>query len=145
MNVDQVINDVKSLDFCCHRIIELNQELEELNHRKLGLSHNSPSLTLEQQRNKLPMPIYQHQYQSPLAILEKIEILESQVNYYRKRINECSVIEQLDIIDQNILFDLYIFRINQWKVAEKYGYSRNGLTKHIRSEIKHAIRMELKE
>lgn len=139
MNVDQIINDFKSLDFCCHRIIELNEELEKLNHKKLGLSHNSPSLSLEEQRSKLPMPTYQHEYQSPLAILETIEQVEMQINYYRRRINECKVVELLDMNDQNILFDLYIFRFNQWKVAEKYGYSRSGLLKHIRSEIKKII------
>ncbi len=139
MNVDQIINDFKSLDFCCHRIIELNEELENLNHKKLGLSHNSPNLSLEQEKSKLPMPTYQHQYQSPLAMLETIEKVEEQANYYRRRINECKIIELLDMNDQNILFDLYIFRLNQWKVAEKYGYSRSGMLKHIRGEISKLI------
>jgi hypothetical protein len=134
-DVDQIITDFKSLDYCCHRIIELNEELEVINHKKLGLSHDSPSLTLEEQRNPLPLPTYQHQYQSPLAIMETIDTIEAELNYYRRRINECKRIELLDMADQNILFDLYIFRINQWKVAEKYGYSRSGLIKHVRNEL----------
>lgn len=133
--VSQVLNDMKSLDYCCHRIIELNEELEVISNQKLGLSHNGPRLTREQLNSPLPMPSYQHQYQSPIALMEVATRVESEINYYRRRINECRLIELLDIRDQNILFDLYIFRMNQWDVAEKYGYSRKGLWKHIRTEI----------
>ena len=132
----QLLNDMKSLDYCCHRIIELNEELEVINNRKLGLSHDGPSLTDEQSRSMLPMPSYQHQYQSPVALMEVATQMESEINYYRRRINECRLIELLDIRDQNILFDLYIFRMNQWDVAEKYGYTRQGMWKHIKKEIR---------
>lgn len=135
VKVSQVLNDMKSLDYCCHRLIELNEDLEVINNRKLGLSHNSPRLTSEQLKSVLPMPSYQHQYQSPIALMEIATQIESEINYYRRRINECRLIELLDIRDQNILFDLYIFRMNQWDVAEKYGYTRQGMWKHIRKEI----------
>ena len=48
--VAQFIGDFKALDYCCHRIIELNQELEVLNHKKLGLSHDHEELSKEQSR-----------------------------------------------------------------------------------------------
>lgn len=134
--VSQVLNDMKSLDYCCHRIIELNEELEVISNQKLGLSHNGPRLTREQLNSPLPMPSYQHQYQSPIALMEVATRVESEINYYRRRINECRLIELLDIRDQNILFDLYIFRMNQWDVAEKYGYTRQGMWKHIKKEIR---------
>lgn len=136
VKVSQVLNDMKSLDYCCHRLIELNEDLEVINNQKLGLSHNSPRLTSEQLKSVLPMPVYQHQYQSPIALMEIATQLESEINYYRRRINECRLIELLDIRDQNILFDLYIFRMNQWDVAEKYGYTRQGMWKHIKKEIR---------
>ena len=40
LKVNQMLNDLKSANYCCHRIIELNEELEVLNHKMLGLSHN---------------------------------------------------------------------------------------------------------
>mgnify|MGYP000473649473 FL=1 len=45
LKVNQLINDLKSADYCCHRIIETNMELEVLNHKKLGLSHSRVELT----------------------------------------------------------------------------------------------------
>lgn len=89
IKASQLLNDMKSLDYCCHRIIELNEELEVINNRKLGLSHDGPSLTDEQSRSMLPMPSYQHQYQSPVALMEVATRVESEINYYRRRINEC--------------------------------------------------------
>lgn len=133
--VNQLLNDLKSANYCCFRIIDLNMELEELNHKKLGLSHSFPELTKEQLKSNKPMPTFHGGYTSPLAILEEITAKENEINYYRRRINECKPVELLSLKDQNILFDLYFWNMNSWDVAEKYGYSRKGLWKHIRSEI----------
>lgn len=45
LKVNQMLNDLKSANYCCYRIIELNEELEVLNHKMLGLSHNPIRLT----------------------------------------------------------------------------------------------------
>jgi len=135
LRVRQFINDFKSLSYCCHRIISLNLEIEEMNHAILGLSHNPIRLTKEQEKSNLPMPTYQHTYTSPLALMEEITVKENEVNYYRRRIMECKPVELLILRDQNILFDLYFFNMSSWDVADKYGYSRKGLYKHIMSEL----------
>lgn len=135
LKVNQVLNDLKSANYCCHRIIELNEELEVLNHRKLGLSHNSTRLTKEQEKSNAPMPTFHGSYTSPLAMLEEISIKEAEINYYRRRLNECKPIELLSLRDQNILFDLYFWNMNTWDVAAKYGYTKNGMYKHIRREV----------
>lgn len=134
--IEQLINDFKSCRYCCLRIIEINQKLEVMNHMILGLSHSVHNLSREQQRSNLPMPKYNKHYTSPVAMLYEIEKLENEVNYYRRRIMECKPIELLSLQDQNILFDLYFWNLNAWDVAEKYGYTRQGLWKHIRSEIR---------
>lgn len=131
----RLIRELRGADFCCRKLIYLNQELEELNHRMLGLSHNRPCLSPEQERLSLPMPTYFHGYTSPLAMMEAITKLENDVLYYQRRLYECKPIELLSLTDQNILFDLYFFHKTQWDVAEKYGYSKRGLMKHIWSEI----------
>lgn len=137
--VNQLLNDLKSANYCCHKIIELNMELEEMNHQILGLSHNKPRLTKEQERSSKPMPSFHGGYTSPVAMLEEITLKENEINYYRRRLNECKPIELLSLRDQNILFDLYFWNMNSWDVAEKYGYSKRGMYKHIRSEIEKLV------
>lgn len=137
--VAQFIGDFKSLDYCCHRIIELNEELEELNHKVLGLSHSVEELSKEQMKSNYPMPTYQRTFTSKLALLETIEEREREIAYYQKRINECKAFEILGYTDMNIMYDLYFFRMSQYDVADKYGFSRSGLMKHIRAVIKSII------
>ena len=132
----QALNDLRSLNYCCHRIIELNQQLEVINHQKLGLSHANVNLTREQEQSTLPMPKYEHEYISPLGLMEKAERIENEIKYYQKRIYECRWLELLNLRDQNILFDLYVVGdMTSDSVAEKYGYTRPGLWKHIRNEL----------
>lgn len=137
--VAQFIGDFKALDYCCHRIIELNQELEVLNHKKLGLSHSHEELSKEQMKSSLPMPTYQRAFTSKLALLETIEEREREIAYYQKRIDECKAFELLGNTDMNILYDLYFFRMSQYDVADKYGFSRSGLKKNVHAMIKNIL------
>lgn len=137
--VNQLINDLKSADFCCHRIIELNMELEVLNHKKLGLSHSKIELTKEQEKSTKPMPVFHSGYTSKISMLYDIEQKENEILYYRKRLNECKPIELLTLRDQNILFDLYVFKTPRNLVVEKYGYTVKGLYKHIYSVMTKVI------
>lgn len=134
--VAQFIGDFKSLDYCCHRIIELNEELEELNHKMLGLSHSVEELSKEQMKSSFPMPTYQRTFTSKLALLETIEEKEREIVYYQKRIHECKAFELLSSKDRCIMCDLYFFRMSQYEVADKYGFSRSGLKKHVHAMIK---------
>ena len=135
LKVNQMLNDLKSANYWCYRIIELNEELEVLNHKMLGLSHNPIRLTKEQEKSSAPMPTFHDSYTSPLGMMEEESQKVAEINYYRRRLNECKAIELLSLRDQNILFDLYFWNMNTYDVADKYGYSRKGLWKHIRNEI----------
>lgn len=137
--VNQLLNDFKSARYCCHRIIELNEELEVLEHKMLGLSHFIPELTKEQEKSSKPMPTFHGGYTSPVAMFAEEDRIESEINYYRRRLNECKPIELLSLRDQNMLFDLYFNFKSSWDVAEKYGYSRQGLWKHIKMNLKQLI------
>lgn len=137
--VNQLLNDLKSARYCCHRIIELNEELEVLEHKMLGLSRSFPALTKEQEKSSKPMPTFHGGYTSPVAMFAEEDRIKSEINYYRRRLNECKPIELLSLRDQNILFDLYFFFLKSWDVSEKYGYSRQGLWKHIKSEIEKLV------
>ena len=133
--VGQILRDLQSAPFICRKIIGLNLELEEMNHRILGLSHNRPTLTKEQERSSLPMPSYHGGYTSPLALLEEISAKEQEVLYYQRRLSECKAIELLDLEDQNMIFRWKFFGENVWDVAADNGYSRRGMETRIRNEI----------
>lgn len=133
--VGQILRDLQSAPFICRKIIGLNLELEEMNHRILGLSHNRPTLTKDQERSSLPMPSYHGGYTSPLALLEEISVKEQEVLYYQRRLSECKAIELLDLDDQNMIFRWKFFGENAWDVAADYGYSRRGMETRIRNEI----------
>ena len=85
------------------------------------------------------MPTYQRTFTSKLALLETIEEREREIAYYQKRINECKAFELLGNTDMNILYDLYFFRMSQYDVAGKYGFSRSGLKKHVHAMIKNIL------
>lgn len=160
---DDFINEIRSLRYSVHRLIEINQELEEKNHQILGLSHHQEATPMHVAVNKdgnikvnkwgdpklepdhpewadLPMPSYRgHGSTSPLGMLEEISLLESEANYYRKRILDCRWSEMLSLTDQNILWDMYLFNTNRYALARKYGYSKSGLYKHIETVIKEAF------
>lgn len=56
MTYDELIPELKTVRYCCHRLIELNQELEVLNHQTTGLAKSGGiELTAEQKRSKWPM------------------------------------------------------------------------------------------
>ena len=53
MTYDELIPELKTVRYCCHRLIELNQELEVLNHQMTGLAKSGGiELTAEQKKSK---------------------------------------------------------------------------------------------
>lgn len=137
MTYDELIPELKTVRYCCHRLIELNQELEVLNHQTTGLARSGgPELTPQQLRSNLPMPHYQHTYHSPLGLFEEISAKEQELHHFQKRLLDLRWTELLDLQDQNILWELYIHKHSAYDVAEKHGYTKQGLYKHLRAEVK---------
>lgn len=86
MTYDELIPELKTVRYCCHRLIELNQELEVLNHQTTGLAKSGGiELTAEQKRSKWPMPTYQHQYHSPLGLFEEISAKEQELHHFSEK------------------------------------------------------------
>ena len=44
MTYEDLISEFKTVRYCCHRLIEINEELEVLNHQKTGLARSGPDL-----------------------------------------------------------------------------------------------------
>lgn len=54
MTYDELIPELKTVRYCCHRLIELNQELEVLNHQTTGLAKSGGiELTAEQKKKQV--------------------------------------------------------------------------------------------
>lgn len=135
--VNQILNDLKSARYCCFRIIHLNEELIMLDHKMTGLGHNSPRLTPEQEKSMKPMPVFHGTgYTSIVSMIAEKDKIQEEIDYYRRRLNECKPIELLSLRDQNIIFDLYFWNMKSWDAAEKYGYTKRGLYKHIKDEMR---------
>lgn len=140
--VNQFIRDFKSTSYCCYQIIKINMELEEIDNLLRGLpSKHRIELTQSQMKSNKPMPVYQSDPYSNrlIEIMDVEEKLLQKKEYYINRISECKAVELMSLRDQNILYDLYFFNICSLDVAEKYGYSRKGLWKHIKNEIKNIV------
>lgn len=138
--VNQILNDLKSARYCCFRIIHLNEELIMLDHKMTGLGHNSPRLTPEQEKSMKPMPVFHGTgFTSIVSMIAEKDKIKEEIDYYRRRLNECKPIELLSIKDQNILFDLYFNDITSSEVAKKYGYTNSSIYKHIKAELSKII------
>lgn len=72
-----------------------------------------------------------------LKIIEynKTGVSDYPVEYYMMHLNECAVLEQLDIRNQAILWDLYLLEASPVKIAEKYNFERTALYKHIKKAV----------
>lgn len=140
MEFKDLTNELRAVDYCCRRLIDLNMELEELNHKVKGLSHTVIELTPDQEKSPLPLPSYRGGCHSQLAMLEKITHTEQEALYFVRRINECRWMDYLDLTDQNLLMDLFVFKLRHEAVADKYGYTRKGMWKHIRSITRFMIK-----
>ena len=138
--VNQILNDLKSARYCCFRIIHLNEELIMIEHKMTGLGHNPVRLTPNQEKSMKPMPVFHGTgFTSIVSMITEKDKIEEEIDYYRRRLNECKPIELLSLKDQNILFDLYFNNINSSEVANKYGYTKSSIYKHIKSELSKII------
>lgn len=132
----RVLEDVP---FCCKKIIELNQEIDYKRHQMTGLARYGVDLTPEQERSSLSMPRYKRTKTLEDRI-DQIDELEKEIEYYRRYIYECSLVDQLEPEERELLLDVYLFNENRWDLAEKYFYSRRGLQKKIDSIVKKCLK-----
>ena len=140
--VKRAINEFKLLRWYCRDIIEYRLTLEELNHQILNISHHQEPLTKEQMKSSLPMPTSSNHggVYSPLGLMLEIEKVEKELTYSQSEIlKKGKKFERLDKRDLDILCDLYFYFHNQWDVAEKYGYTRQSLMKHLYKVISNIL------
>ena len=132
----RVLEDVP---FCCKKIIELNQEIDYKRHQMTGLARHGVDLTPEQERSSLSMPRYRSN-KTLVDRMDEIDNLQDEIEYYRRYIYECALVDQLEFEERELLLDVYLFNKSRWDLAEKYFYSRRGLQKKIDSIVKKCLK-----
>ena len=132
------IQELKGVRYCNRQLIRINQGLEVLRHRMTGLARSGPELTPQQARSSLPMPHYQNDPNcSPIALIAAIAAKEREAQVLRLRIlGTRRWLERLQLEDQQTLIDIYLLDEAYEKAAEKRGYTKKGLWKHLRAEAK---------
>ena len=137
MDYRESIQQLRGTVYYNRRLIRVNQDIEVLRHQMTGLARSGPVLSSQQARSPLPLPHYQHDPNaSPVALIEAVEAKEKEARMLAGMIQECGWIENLDQQDREALIELTLLHEPMVKVAEKYGYSRPGMYKHLEAALR---------
>lgn len=137
MDYRESIQQLRGTVYYNRRLIRINQDIEVLRHQMTGLARSGPVLSPQQARSPLPLPHYQHDPNaSPVALIEAVEAKEKEARMLAGLIQECGWIENLDQQDKEALIELTLLREPMVSVAEKYGYSRPGMYKHLEAVLR---------
>lgn len=102
-HIEQFIRDLRSTDYYCRRIIELNLTLEMLECKLQGVK--SPSIQAVYRNIRTP---YQN---NKLALMEQDSHVVLMREKYAERILECEKIERIaDANDKCLIVDLFILK-----------------------------------
>ncbi len=129
---------LEDVPYCWKKIVQLHQKIDYKRHEMSGLARRGVDLTPEQEKSTLAMPRYRKTPTLSEQIDELIELLTEQEEY-QKRILACEVIEKLPQREKDLLIEAYVFHTDRWTLAEKTGFTRQGLNKHLHSIIKKII------
>ena len=137
MDYRESIQQLRGTVYYNRRLIRVNQDIEVLRHQMTGLARSGPVLSPQQAKSPLPLPHYQHDPNaSPVALIEAVEAKEKEARMLAGLIQECGWIENLDQQDKEALIELTLLREPRVSVAEKYGYSRPGMYKHLEAVLR---------
>lgn len=137
MDYRESIQQLRGTVYYNRRLIRVNQDIEVLRHQMTGLARSGPVLSPQQARSPLPLPHYQHDPNaSPVALIEAVEAKEKEARMLAGLIQECGWIENLEERERRALIELTLLREPMVSVAEKYGYSRPGMYKHLEAVLR---------
>lgn len=137
MDYRESIQQLRGTVYYNRRLIRVNQDIEVLRHQMTGLARSGPVLSPQQARSPLPLPHYQHDPNaSPVALIEAVEAKEKEARMLAGLIQECGWIENLGQPDREALIELTLLHEPMVKVAEKHGYSRPGMYKHLEAALR---------
>lgn len=121
---NQLERDLYALSYCTRKIIELNQKLEVIEYQK----KNVHAVKYDQ----IKFHSNYRFHDDLIDQIEKEDMIKREICFYIRRINECDFLDAIDSMDRKIILDRYVFKMNVFDMCEEYGYTRQGMRKHIR-------------
>lgn len=123
-------------------IDRLTLEIEAIEEEMKGLSHRGVEMTKAQEKSQLPMPTTTSPIYSNCRILnliEKKEEKERQIDALLLALQQADLVKRLSVEDQKLMQELYHSHQKVHEVADKHGYSINGMYKHIHSAVEKVL------
>ncbi len=129
---------LEDVPYCCKKIMQLNQLIDYKRHEMTGLARHGVELTPEQELSPLSMPKYKSS-KTLVDRIDEVDELEKKIDFYRKKILDCSSIDRLDSPERELLLDACVFQVNRYELMKKHFFSRGGLQKKINSIVKKCL------
>lgn len=130
----QFIRDVSSCDYYNKKIISIRNELEYIHNELTGIKSNAPKEYFIE--NKKPYSNY-----NMLNLICEEEKLIRKIIEYENKINDIRILfDQLPLLIQNIMVDMYMKNIIHHKVAKKYKYDRSYMYRLINKSIDEVLK-----
>ena len=127
--IEFIILKIKECRYLNKKIININNQLEEINNSLIGVS--SPAVKPYIIENKKP---YSHSNQLELIMKEE-ELLQTRESLAREIMSYERIVESLDPDVKSMVVDLYILGRRHEDVARKYYYNRTAMYKKINSNL----------
>lgn len=119
-------------------IDRLTLEIEAIEEEMKGLSHRGVEMTKAQEKSQLPMPTTTSPIYSNCRILNLIEKKtekERQIDALLLALQQADLVKRLSVEDQKLMQELYHTCRPACDVADNFGYSKQGMYKHIHAAI----------
>ena len=136
MDYHSAIDALKLVPRWNRELIRINQDIEVLEHQMTGLARSAPELSPEQARSRWPLPTYQHNPDaSPIGMIEACEAKRKEAQLRILLIGTCAWVDRLDEEDRQAVMEIYLCKRRYDLTAAKFGYTKKGFYKHIKSQI----------
>lgn len=129
-DIKQFIRDVTSCGYYNRKIIDINNNLENIRNELVGVKSIAPKNYIIENKKTFS-------FQKLNSLLTDEEKLIIERNKYQQRIMEVdNYFSKLPFEMQEIMINIYIVGFNHEKIARLYHYDRSTLYRNVNKEIK---------
>ena len=123
--IEQFKRDLRSYTYHQKKAMEIDEKLEELEVKLLGVSSPSAKeIVLENSGNPYG--------DNKVQLMMEEEELEKEINHHLNEIIKVdTILSKAKESDRNMLIDVYVKHLRHVNVADKYGYTRIAMYKRI--------------
>lgn len=114
------------------------RKVEEIEVELSGLAHHGMDLSPEQMKSGKPMPSSvskDFSDQKRLGLIEKKDELNTNLDFMLLSLKQAEKVDRMEVRDRKMMDDLFHLHRNAEVVADEYGFTKQGMYKHINSEL----------